>query len=90
MGLNQKHSPYIEIIQTGVSKTGRTKIFQVNNTRNKDDTPGIIYWHGAWRSYIYECEASFYDAKCLRQISDFIIEANAEQKELPKDQKWAW
>lgn len=89
MTKNPDHSTFIEINWVGLSSTGRTKIFEVVNTKNKDDTPGIIRWHGPWRSYVYECDPSFYDAKCLRQISDFIIAANAEQKTLGKEQKWA-
>lgn len=76
-------SPYIEIVEVGTSKSGLTKIWEVRNVSNglhRDDVPGWIRWYGAWRGYVYECEASFYDAKCLRQIADFIDAANAEQR----------
>lgn len=76
-------SPYIEITQVGTSKSGLTKIFEVRNTSkgaNSDDVPGVIRWHGPWRGYVYECEASFYDAKCLRQIADFIDAVNKEHR----------
>lgn len=71
-------SPYIEIVETGLSATGKTKVFEVRNASRNDDIPGIIRWHGAWRGYVYECEDSFYDAKCLRQIATFIEQANQE------------
>lgn len=76
-------SPYIEITQVGLSPTGKTKIWEVRNISqgtNAHDIPGFIKWRGAWRGYVYECEASFYDAKCLRQIADFIDAANKEHR----------
>ena len=76
-------SPYIKIVQVGTSKSGLTKVYEVRNTSSGthgEDVPGIIKWHGPWRGYVYECEASFYDAKCCRQIADFIDVANAEHK----------
>lgn len=72
-------SPYIEIMYKGTSPSGKTKIWEVQNIHG-DDIPGIIRWHGAWRGYVYECEASFYDAKCMRQIADFIDAANQEHR----------
>lgn len=83
-------SPFIEIVQTGVSKTGRTKVFEVRNTTRTDDVPGSIIWHGPWRGYVYQCDQdTIYDSKCLKQIADFIEAANAEQKTLGKEQVWA-
>lgn len=76
-------SPYIEIVQVGTSPSGKTKVWEVRNISNgthSDDVPGFIRWHGAWRGYVYECEASFYDAKCLRQIADFIDAANKDHR----------
>jgi hypothetical protein len=76
-------SPFIEIVQTGTSASGKTKVWEVRNISkgtNENDVPGWIRWHGAWRGYVYECEASFYDSKCLRQIADFIGTANKEHR----------
>lgn len=76
-------SPYIDIVEVGTSASGKTKVYEVRNISNgthSNDIPGVIRWHGAWRGYVYECEASFYDAKCLRQIADFIDGANKEQR----------
>lgn len=76
-------SPYIEIVQTCTSASGKTKIWEVRNIsddHHQDDAPGVIRWHGPWRGYVYECEASIYDAKCLRQIADFIDAANKEHR----------
>lgn len=75
MGLGVS-SPYIEIVEVGKSPTGKTKIFEVRNKTRPDDTPGIIKWHGAWRGYAYFTDDAYYDAKCLRQIADFIEDAN--------------
>jgi hypothetical protein len=71
-------SPYIDIVEAGTSSTGKTKIWHVVNKTHDDDQPGIIRWHGAWRKYVYESGPAFYDAKCLRQIADFIERATQE------------
>lgn len=90
MGGNPNHSPHIEIVWTDVSASGRTKIFEVRNTTKPEvGGIGIIRWHGPWRGYVYECDASFYDAKCLQQIADFIRVANEDQKTLGKEERWA-
>jgi hypothetical protein len=81
MGDNPDHSPHIDIVLIGKSKSGLTNIWRVVNTTKEDDSIGIIRWHGPWRGYVYECEASFYDAKCLTQIADFIKVANQDHKQ---------
>jgi hypothetical protein len=78
--VNAEVSPYIEINYVHHSESGKTKVFEVRNKNTPDDVPGFIRWHGPWRGYVYECEASFYDAKCLRQIANFIDDANREHK----------
>lgn len=72
-------SKYIEINEIGTSDSGKTKVWEVRNLFHGEDTPGIIRWHGGWRKYVYECEASFYDWNCLRMIADFIEEATKFQ-----------
>lgn len=76
------HSPYIQIVDFGTSPSGKTKIWLVRNTRTDEDI-GHIRWHGPWRGYVFEAaEAGFYDEKCLKQISDFIITANQDHKSI--------
>lgn len=73
-------SPFIEIVDMGLSASGKTHVWYVTNKRNPGDIPGIIRWHGPWRGYVYSCEASFYDSKCLKQIAEFLETVNAEHK----------
>lgn len=77
-------SPYVEIVEAGTSPSGKTKIWEVRNISkgtHENDVPGWIQWSGAWRGYVYVCDESMYDSKCLRQIADFIEAANKDHKE---------
>lgn len=66
-------SPYIDIIQVGVSPSGKTKIWHVVNKRDpENDVPGVIKWNGGWRKYVYHSDLAFYDPQCMRQIADFM------------------
>lgn len=73
-------SPYIEIREAGLSKTGRTKIWTVHN-KDTGEEIGYIRWAGNWRKYVFEDYGpSYYDWKCLRQIADFIENATADHR----------
>ena len=73
-------SPYIEIREAGLSKSGKTKLWTVHNV-NTGEEIGYVRWAGNWRKYVFEdYEASYYDWKCLRQIADFIEQATLEQR----------
>ncbi len=74
-------SPYIDIVEVGVSASGKTKIWHVVNKRSADDIPGIIKWHGGWRKYVYYSTEAFYDWQCLRQIADFIEDQTTIHRE---------
>lgn len=64
---------FINFVEVGTSASGKTKVWNVVNIKNPDDTGiGFIRWHGPWRKYVYECGISFYDWECLRLIADFI------------------
>ena len=81
------HSPYIDIVEDGVSASGKTKIWQIFN-KHTGENIGCIRWHGPWRGYVYEAPPSgnisyIYDAKCLAQISEFITAVNADHKRRP-------
>lgn len=75
------HSPYIDIVEVGLSSTGKTKIWHVVNKNDpENDIPGVIKWSGAWRKYVFHSELAFYDHKCLRQIADFLEHATADHR----------
>ncbi len=43
---------------------------------------GMVRWHGGWWSYIfYPEEGSSYDAKCFRDIADFMDNLTKRQRE---------
>lgn len=73
-------SPYIEIVEIGLSPSGKTKIWKVVNKNNPDDVPGIIKWNGGWRKYVYYSVHAYYDWQCLRQIADFIEEQTKDHR----------
>lgn len=102
--MSNSKSPYIEIIQTGESTSGKTLIWEVRN-KNTLEYLGRIKWHGAWRKYVFEEPPvpiySFYmnkddkpeqfcwiyDSKCLRQIAEFLENANLLHKVLKEEKK---
>jgi len=62
---------WIEIIDYGVSKSGKTKIFRV---MTKDGTPlGEIKWNCGWRKYWFlPLTDTGYEEDCLIDIADFL------------------
>ena len=88
-------SKYLKIEQTGVSSTGRTKIFTILlHSRFDKDAPlagiGTITWYGGWRKYVANLTEGFYDWEALRMIADFCETETKEQATLGKEQKWAF
>ena len=73
-------SPYIEIVEVGTSKSGKTKVWHVRNKGNEFDVPGVIAWNGGWRKYVFYSNEAYYDWQCLRQIADFIEQATADHR----------
>lgn len=73
-------SKYIEILEAGLSPSGKTKRWVVSNVHPNNAGPlGQIRWHGAWRKYVFEQpDGAFYDWECLRMIADFIEAATKE------------
>jgi len=67
-----KNYKYIDIISTGLSLSGKTKTWRVEN-KNSGDWLGGISWHGAWRQYVYYPNGqTLYSSGCMEDISDFI------------------
>lgn len=75
-------SPYIDIVHMGPSSSGKTQVWYVINKGNGiEDTPGIIKWSGGWRKYVYHSGPAYYDTTCLKQISDFLLQATEDHKQ---------
>lgn len=64
---------WIKIIQSGNSKSGKTKIFDVVTNEDNMQVLGEIRWAGAWRKYTFQpVSNTMFDHDCLREIADFI------------------
>jgi hypothetical protein len=72
-------SKYIEFVYEGPSKSGKTKVWNVDTTGEKDGGPvwiahtiGTIKWFAPWRKYCFFPEgATTFEWTCLRDIADF-------------------
>lgn len=63
-----------------VGYTGKTHIITVIN-KHSDDYIGEIKWFGRWRKYcFFPVEGTVYDAKCLHDISNFLVELMNDRK----------
>ena len=72
---------WIKIIETGTSKTGKTKIFEVVTNEDKMQILGYISWDGPWRKYIFQSVAhTKFEEVCMRDIADFIQEQTKQHK----------
>lgn len=71
---------YIEVFQTGTSKSGQTLTFSVRNLRCGDEL-GTIHWHGQWRQYVYNpADFTIYSAGCLSDVTSFVEGLNADHR----------
>lgn len=81
------HKPVASFIKfelVGPSKSGLTNIWRVVNT-NTGEEIGQVYWHGAWRKYVYFTPLdSIYDWECMRLLADFIEEKTMEHRNAKK------
>jgi hypothetical protein len=72
---------YLEFISDGESKSGKTKVWIVQNKRGQP--LGRVCWAGNFRGYAYApTHQAIYDFNCLNHIAEFLIEANREHKTL--------
>jgi len=71
---------YIDVFQTGTSKSGKTLAFSVRNRRSSDEL-GTIHWHGPWRQYVYNpADFTMYSAGCLRDVTVFLKGLNEDHR----------
>jgi hypothetical protein len=63
---------YIDFRLHGLSATGKTKTWVVQNREN-GTVLGRINWFGRWRKYVFEPYADMlFEETCMRDISQFI------------------
>ena len=69
-----KLKKWIEFNEIEFSKSGKTKIWEVESSH--DALPiGHIQWHGRWRGYAFFPDPdTIYEQQCLRTIADFCEE----------------
>lgn len=76
MNTTYKYIEFIEVEQ-------KPKVWECRN-KHYHSVLGVVKWYVPWRQYIY-CETVavgvIYSAGCLRDIADFVEQANEEQKE---------
>lgn len=77
-------SKYIKIKRIGSSPSGKTGHYVVYSRSTIDheqyNIAGYIKWSGAWRQYVfYSADGSFYDASCLKLVSEFMVNKTNEQ-----------
>ncbi len=71
---------YIEVYQTGTSKSGKTQTFSVRNRAHGDEL-GTIAWHGPWRQYCYSpADFTLYSAGCLRDVEGVLKGLNTDHR----------
>lgn len=68
---------YIEF--TEVADTGKTKVWDVHNTRDGSKL-GQVRWYGAWRKYVLHSRNAIWSPDCLFDVMTFIDKQMAERK----------
>lgn len=75
---------YIHFEQTGISPTGKTKIWAVLTSDGEDTLLGHIKYYGAWHQYSFYTDSPFtdlvFEKQCLRDIANFCEEQSKLQR----------
>ena len=62
------------------TKKHKTSVFGIRS-KHDNSVLGLIYWHNAWRQYIFEPQGNcIWSAGCLSDLRDFIQDLNEKQK----------
>lgn len=68
-----EESQWIQIEFIGLSKSGKTKIFEVVSKNDEQTSLAIIKWHPTWRRYaLFPKQDTFWEKGCLRFITKFL------------------
>lgn len=68
--MSYQESKYLEFRY--VERTKKTKIWEIVS-KSSGCRLGLIKWYGAWRQYtFYPEQYTFYNSKCLKDITSFL------------------
>jgi len=72
---------YLQFIDAGTSKSGKTRIWSVLNTGG--ESLGEIHWKPTWRKYVFASHSTVaeFDSVCLSEISAFISNETRRHKD---------
>jgi len=71
---------YIKIRPHGVSKTGRTRVWEVFDVKHSA-LCGYIQWYGGFRKYcFYPTDGSLYDSDFMTMVGEFLVEVNGQHR----------
>lgn len=71
---------YIDFRLHGLSATGKTKTWKVQNRENLTIL-GTISWFGRWRKYVFAPDADMvFEETCMRDIAQFIQQETTYQR----------
>jgi hypothetical protein len=80
---------YIDFRLHGLSATGKTKTWVVQNREN-GTILGRINWFGRWRKYVFEPKPDMvFEETCLRDIAQFIQQETTYQRKAAARRKAA-
>jgi hypothetical protein len=86
---NKTEGKYIDFRLHGISVTGKTKLWVVQN-RDNGTVLGKISWFGRWRKYVFEPWADMvFEETCMRDISQFIQQETTYQRKAAARRKAA-
>lgn len=72
---------FVEFEDSGLSATGKTRIWTVLGPAGKLDWLGEVRWFGRWRCYaFFPIAGTVYEQKCLYRIATFCEDRTREHK----------
>jgi hypothetical protein len=83
---------YIKFIQSGLSASGKTKIWRVISKEDEHDFLGWVKWYSAWRCYaLYPISnidgGLVFEKQCLHDIADFCEKETKNHMESKRNEK---
>lgn len=76
---------HIVITDQGTSDSGKTRRWYVWSKHDRATIIGTIEWFGKWRKYVFCPQPStIYEEVCMRELSQFIVNATMLHRESKK------
>ena len=74
--MKESASKYISILESDRSASGKTRTWEIVNTRH-NEVCGKIKWYGGFRKYVfYPTDGFLFDASCMRIVAEWLDEVN--------------